>query len=232
MAGSPQNLLNSAALSEIASVDGKIFASAIKEIIALDQEPTVRSTMLFERVNRVFRDSDYAAAVCSQSVAMATIRRLNGDDISTIYDNVVESMVMNDLDSTTQSWFQENRDSFLKMLESKSVRLVAKALNLSVDFSEVLVSANIVTDIRPVFDIGRASVVGGIVAHTFRVHYISGDGRTGEQELSLAIDSDDIEKLIKELEKAQRKSKAAKEFVSTSLKGNAFISGEDRYGFS
>lgn len=232
MAASPTNLLNSDALEKIASSDPKYFEKCAKRVVSDDKSPTVRSSTLVDRFEAIFQDREYAAALCSQLIAIATIRRIENESIEAIFDTILRSMRINGVSDAARSWFESSRDAVLSMLSMKSVRLVAKTLHLSVDYSDLFVSGNIVTDIRPVFDIGRASVVGGIVCQNLRIHYVSGDGTTGEHEISLALDVDDIDKMIAELEKAKRKSMAAAEFLKNSLADNVFILGEDRYGFN
>lgn len=232
MAASLKNLLSAEALEKIASVETEVFGEGAKRFVADDQFPTVRSSNLVDRFQAVFGDREYAAALCSQLVAIATIRRIENEAIETVFDSILGSMQLNGVSEATQEWYHGSRDSILTLLATKSVRLVAKTLNLSVDYSDLFVSGNVVTDIRPVFDIGRASVVGGIVSQNLRIHFVSGDGTTGEQELSFALDIDDVDKLIAELEKAKRKSTAAMEFLKKSLADNVFILGEDRYGFN
>lgn len=232
MALSPMSLVKAEALKALSSLKPEEFDDAASRYLASSESPTIKATILLDRFAEVFGDRKYSAALCSQLVAFATIRRIEASTIEDVFGTIVGSMHANGLDSGVQDWFNDCREAFLKLAESSSVRLVAKALHLTTDFSEIMIGANIITDIRPVFANDRDEVIGGVVLHNLRLHYISGNGKLGEEELSLALDVDDISKLIDELEKAKKKAEASASFLAESLKGNVVVAGEDRYGFS
>ncbi|MGR3452533.1 hypothetical protein [Pseudooceanicola sp.] len=231
MAGYPAHLLKSEALAAISAMDSDQFVRASRAVISDDDPPTVRSLHLLKIFASAFGNEDYASALCSQLVAIATIRRIDAAPIEDTFDLIVSSMPQNAIGEAGQDWFRQHRDTFLKLLRMKSVRLVAKSLHLSTDFADLFVRSNIVTDIRPIFDGDRNGITGALITQTLRLHYISGDGASGEQEISLGLDSDDIEKLIGELKKAQKKAEASKKFLQNTLDDNVFAVGEDRYGF-
>lgn len=231
MALSPHKLLNSEALQKLTERDSDDFASLARKLVQSRPKATIRSTALLQAVEKVFGDREYSAAICSQLVAMATIRRIEAKEISEVYDNIVRTMLINGLSEDQQAWYKKIRNSFLDLLGLESVRLVAKTLHLSTDYSDVMLSSNVITDIRPVFDNDRSEVLGGVVTQTLRIHYVGGDSPYNEQEISLSLDRDDIDKLIKELEKAKNKSKSAKEFLAAAVGDNVLVSGEDTYGF-
>lgn len=231
MAASPDRLLNSSALQELSTMPEADFEESAKRFLRDDHVVTIRSKILLERLSTAFENEEYARALSTQLIAIATIRRIEAIDIEKAYDRIVDSMKLNGVDSDAQNWFRRVRQSFLGLLNGTSVRLVAKALHLSTDYSEVFLNANVVTDIRPVFSNPRDEVVGGVVTQTLRVHFITGDRDMQEQEISLALDADDIEKLIIELTKAKNKSSAVKEFLSSAIEDNYFVVGEETYGF-
>lgn len=231
MANTTNQFLSPAALSKISEMPAEDFVRRTQKFVEAGHPRTVRSGVLFAQINESFQDELYSRALCSQLVAIATIRRIEALEIEHAFDQVVGSMQLNKLPEATEHWFREVQDSFVQLLNENSVRLVAKALHLSTDYSDLLVGANIVTDIRPVFSGDRAEVIGGMVSHILRLHFINGERNSNEQEFSLALDMDDVQKLISELSKCQSKSEAAKKFLGASLRENAFVIGEDTYGF-
>lgn len=131
----------------------------------------------------------------------------------------------------TKDWYAAARGHLVRLFDCDGIRLPAKALHLSTDYSQVFTSANVITDVRPVFDGARDDLVGAVVVQTLRVHYVGNGGDQGHQELSLALDIDDIEKLIKELKKALKKSETAKREFGDKLESEIFVIGEEKYGF-
>jgi hypothetical protein len=60
---------------------------------------------------------------------------------------------------------------FGKILALDNIGTTAKALELSSDFEHVLLSTNILTDIRPVFSMDRTKIIGGIICSRLRLKY-------------------------------------------------------------
>ncbi|NOY40359.1 MAG: hypothetical protein GXP26_00795 [Planctomycetes bacterium] len=112
---------------------------------------------------------------------------------------------------------------FQALLESTAVRLVTKAMELSLDYANLLRNARILTDLRPLFDELGDQVVGGVVTHTLRIDYY-GDG--GSHELSLAMDISDIEGLRNQCERSITKARTIRDQFVQNMKKPCLISGE------
>lgn len=235
MASSPERLMNADALESLTERDSERFISEANKFLALKHPTTIRSHVLLEQMSNSFGDREYSRALCTQLVAIATIRRIESGTVEETFDKIAASMKTNGISEDARNWFARVRGEFNSLLKSQNVRLVAKALHLSTDYQDLYTNANIVTDIRPVFDSldqdVRENVVGGMITQSLRIYFISGERNIKEQEISLSLDIDDIEKLIKELNKAKSKSDAAKRFLGEKLSENAFVVGEDTYGF-
>ena len=99
----------------------------------------------------------------------------------------------------------------LKTLERlssiRSVGLAARAIDLSYDSDNLLQRTRVVTDIRPLFSGDAMSVDGAIVGHTLRLRY---DHEGRDEELSLAVDVNDLEQLRQQCERAILKDSTAK----------------------
>jgi hypothetical protein len=112
---------------------------------------------------------------------------------------------------------------FQSLLDSAPVRLVTKAMDLSYDYANVLRGTKILTDLRPLFNESGESVEGGVVTYTLRVTYSNGDSRN---DISLALDMEDVLKLQDQCERAIAKSKSMQQQFIRSSERPCLISGE------
>jgi hypothetical protein len=110
-----------------------------------------------------------------------------------------------------------------KFLSLENIVTTTKALELAADFEHVLQSANVLTDVRPVFSANRDKIVGGIVCNRLRIKFYNEDER---KSLSISVDKDEIEQLRKVCEDALRKI----DMASNMLKAGqlpSFVTGEE-----
>jgi hypothetical protein len=85
--------------------------------------------------------------------------------------------------------------------------LTAKAKELQTDVERAFCDARILTDLRPIFGSEVDTPKAMVIVHTLKLAYH--DAATGKhEELFVAIDSEDIEKLKAILERAERKTKS------------------------
>ncbi|MEO1196629.1 MAG: hypothetical protein AAFX45_10695 [Pseudomonadota bacterium] len=207
-----------------------VFAK-LTQALSEQAHPSIKASEFREFVTRISNDEEFASAFCPQLISLATFRRVERLASEELYDALFEGMEVADLPKATIEWYKAVRKDFIRLLDCDGVRLPAKALHLSTDFESLFASANVVTDVRPVFDGDRSSLVGAVVVQTLRVHYVgNGRGHTSG-ELSLALDADDIEKLIDELKKAAMKADTAKREFGEKLGADIFVVGEETYGF-
>lgn len=219
-----------AALKNIAEISSEQFAK-LAAMVAEQSKPSIRATEFLRLITDSLGDEKLAKTFCKQTLSLATFRRVHRISSEDLVDNLLEGMEVGDFPAEVKDWYAAARGDLIRLFECDGVRLPAKALNLSTDHAQVFTSANIITDVRPVFDGARDDLVGAVVVPTLRVHYITSGGVQGEQELSLALDIDDIEKLIDELKKALKKSDTAKREFGEKLKSEIFVVGEETYGF-
>jgi hypothetical protein len=104
------------------------------------------------------------------------------------------------------------------------VQTVVKALDLSYDYANLFQSATILTDIRPIFDETSTKIDGSVISFTLRLYY---DGFEGSKNISIALDIDDINKLIYNCEKALMKAEASKMFMLNNNICKTFVAGEN-----
>ncbi|TDE36316.1 hypothetical protein [Antarcticimicrobium sediminis] len=219
------------ALRTVASITTDDFREIARKL-SKQAAPSIRASALLDTVKELSGNDEFSIALCTQLVSLATFRRVEKVSSEVVWDDLFEGMRVAEFADATIAWFDEVRVEFLSLLECESVRLPAKALHLSTDFQQVFASANVITDVRPVFDGDHASIAGAIVTQTLRIQYVGSGGQGGEQEVSLALDLDDIKKLIAELEKAKQKAECAKESFGQKTGADIFVIGEETYGFS
>jgi hypothetical protein len=107
---------------------------------------------------------------------------------------------------TADAW-NEVATEFRALLAEQSVRLAATALELAYDYANLLRRTKVLTDIRPLFSEDAASIEGAVVSYTLRLHYSSANT---DHELSIALDEDDLNELIKQCTRAIAKAETSK----------------------
>lgn len=83
-----------------------------------------------------------------------------------------------------------------------------KALKLLSDYDRIYINSKIVTDIRPAFnDSDDLSTNTALIVHNLKIGYIKDDQH---QEAYLALDSNDLDELKKQIERAKKKEENLK----------------------
>jgi hypothetical protein len=117
------------------------------------------------------------------------------------------------------------RPLLARLLESKSIRLAAKALDVSYDFERVYQSGRFLTTLRPIFNDPRDTILGATVVQTLRLEFLSISGDVSS--LSVALDKADIEQLRRSCDEALRKSEVTYNQSSGPWKLPTLMPGED-----
>ncbi len=146
----------------------------------------------------------------SPDVALDKIARSLGETVRT--------------DERFTNWV-ECRASLRRILETRSVSLSAKALDVSYDFERVYLAGRLLTSIRPIFNEERDEIKGSTIVQTLRLEFISPDGI--QSSISIAMDSVDIERLKEECDRAARKATIAKARIEKSCGFEAIIPGDE-----
>jgi hypothetical protein len=109
------------------------------------------------------------------------------------------------------------------LVEEKSVRLAATAIELAYDYTNLVRRTKILTDIRPLFNEQADQIEGAVVSYTLRLHYNSADG---EHEISIALDEADIRTLIAQCERAIKKAATARSLMADKCEIAVTVPGE------
>ena len=172
---------------------------------------------LIESAKVVFDDDSVAELVLSQAVSLYGLIRKSTLKPSQVVSGISEALAAHE-EFNDEKW-QLVAPAFEELLSSKQVRLAATAIELTYDYANLVRSARILTDIRPLYDEDANNVEAAVVSHTLRLHFDSSDGT---HELSLALDLNDIRDLMSQCERAIKKSEKAKDTLSVPT----VISGE------
>ncbi|NCT72268.1 MAG: hypothetical protein GXC75_15110 [Xanthomonadaceae bacterium] len=109
---------------------------------------------------------------------------------------------------------QQLQSVIVNLLALKNLDLSHRAARVRFDHANHMHDALIVTDLRPIFDRGGATIEGAVVSHTLRIDFAGTS--EDEQTLYLAIDGDDLDKLEAVIQRARRKELALKSFAGSS----------------
>jgi hypothetical protein len=127
-------------------------------------------------------------------------------------------------DERLASWAQ-CRVALQHLLETESVQIAAKAIDISYDFERVYLAGRLLTSIRPVFDERREELVGSTIVQTLRVEFLAPNGE--QSTISIAMDADDIRQLQGECERALTKAEKARSKISKDCQIEVIIPGEE-----
>ena len=203
----------------------------LAKAVSTAKQPSIRASELFDFL-AAKSDREYAAVLIKQLLSLSKFRRSKGKDSSAVVSGLIEGIRKSSIEDSVEEWFVSVRNVLEVFLDSDWVRLTAKTMSLSIDYEQIFIDSDIVTDIRPVFDGARDQVVGGIVTQQLKIRYLSSINGENSCELSLALDQEDIDALIEELQKASKKAVSAQKFLLKSGLPSSFVAGEEDYDFS
>lgn len=143
-------------------------------------------------------DEGLRSAIAKQSVMLNGIRRrlgFDGDEVRKYFDDYVSSEV--------NSVAPEVFENLQLLLFHPKIDIAAKATDLAFDFANILHTANVITDIRPVFNSEATDINGCVISFTLRIQYA---GTSGRQNISIAMDERDVSKLAQACTRALTKA--------------------------
>lgn len=108
------------------------------------------------------------------------------------------------------------RANLQKLLRVPSMYMGAKATSVLTDNHSNFLSARVLTDVRPVFELESTEVAGAVILHNLKISFASqGDS---EREFFVSLDEVDVQSLISTLQRAQQKAgKLQQMFDKTNL---------------
>ena len=106
----------------------------------------------------------------------------------------------------------EFRDKLTKLMSLQTPTLVSKVEHLKEDYANIFHDVKTLTDIRPIFSQPGERPVGAAIVHTLKIIYHA----TGEhREFYVALDADDLQQMIKTLQRAEAKGASLRSFLKS-----------------
>lgn len=130
----------------------------------------------------------------------------------------------NDWTELRKQVWRELGELRLELLTLDSLVFVVKAIDLAFEHTNLLQSAKIITDIRPIFDHGDNNIMGAVISHTLRIRY---DSASGDNSISIAMDEADVRSLLEACTRAIAKAATAKQHLEAPHSIRVTIPGED-----
>ncbi|HEX3717713.1 MAG TPA: hypothetical protein VH595_07070 [Verrucomicrobiae bacterium] len=91
--------------------------------------------------------------------------------------------------------------------------LIGKTINVMSDQDKVFCGVRILSDMRPVFSESATSIDAGVIIHTLNLYYHH-EGR--HHDIYVAMNGDDLQKLKKSIERAEKKHALLKSYIQKS----------------
>ena len=120
-------------------------------------------------------------------------------------------------------WDRTFLPAFKALLESKLFRVTTKSANLAYDYANLLRTARIITDVRPIFNESAEGIDGAVISHVLRLKYT---GQDDESSLSIVMDATDVRRLLAECERALTKGAVAQNWLMEGKAIQTHISGD------
>ena len=135
-------------------------------------------------------------------------------EIDEIADDVVESLSESGLvHNGLKEVFKER---IIKLLKDKKIFYAYKSTDIITENSKLFISAKILTDIRPIFDLNAETPpTVGVTLHKLHIHY-QADSAAPHQDFYITLGSADIQELLSVLFRAEEKEKSIQEIYKKS----------------
>lgn len=160
---------------------------------------------------------------------LAAATGLSGDDVAAVLDmllGIYWSHTTQDLNTqllvktiesdpeilTDAADTHQLPEFFDRLFGLKSLGLLSKAYRLSREHANPFCTADIVTDLRPVFDDVEAPPVAAAIVHSLRIAYHKGPGLDVE-EFFVGLDRGHLEDLLQAIQRALTKDARLREFA-------------------
>jgi hypothetical protein len=214
-------------LKAILDLGPEVLGAVVDRIERLEPAPLAPAE-LQTAVQEVIRDNPTVIdSILRQALSLASLQRRRN-----LAPDEVLAGIRNGLRTSSSEWdrdslakWNELEPTFRRLIASSKVATTAKVLDLSYDYTNLLQTTRIVTDIRPVFNGDATQIDGAVVSFTLRLSY---DSSEGNHSLSIAMNQADVKSLSEQCERALRKSALARDKIA-SLPLRVTVSGAEDY---
>jgi hypothetical protein len=186
------------------------------------RKPTVKRSEFRRAILETFDDPQAAEAAARALPGLATAIRTFNISAPTLFETIGASF--QGFSEQDMLLWHECQPVIQRIVSLDFVTLYAKARDLAFDFERLYARSRILTDIRPVFDDARNTIVGADITQTLRLDYFGSESVINS--ISVAVDVADIEQLKKACEEALRKAEAARTLIEKNTELSAVLPGE------
>lgn len=173
-------------------------------------------------------DSNQQQALVRQCLGLRglmTDADLNGSDVlQALGHGLKEATELLAEPDMLEAWDNKVAPCIAELLESRLLRVATKSANLAYDYANLLRSARIITDVRPVFDDAVECIEGAVVSHVLRLKYT---GLDDETSVSIVLDAADVGRLQDECARALTKGKLSQKWLGEGKPIQCHVTGTD-----
>jgi len=176
--------------------------------------------MLAEAVGQKTRsiEKDRLLEVLDTLTSLYQLRVRSGEDIESVAKNVSEALTaLNEEGNKAEGIEQELTARLETLLSLKALNVSAlRAKQAQMDFERLLLSVDMTTDLRPVFDeLSDVTPRCMVITHAVKLILMDkGSGLNQTKELTFSLDVDDIKKFLSTLERAQKQEQHLRALMS------------------
>jgi hypothetical protein len=179
------------------------------------QRPLLRTKQLRQLIATVLpgRESDCTTLV-RQLLSLHQLQRQNDlqpvDVVELLNEGIQDASERKEWTDDEFAAWSSICEPLSELLSLENVALVAKAIDLAYEYTNIYLRSKIIADLRPVFDTEGTKVCGMITCFTLQFVF---DSRDGEHSLGIALDEADVKQLKAECDRAIKKSSALRTAV-------------------
>lgn len=189
-------------------------------------ETFIKPSQIRDAINGIL-ETKFCKPLVTQILGLSILRREKKASADEIVSALDKAFTASNWDDIKKSKWSSVKPHISKLIYLDEFYMVAKAIDLSFDYQNLLNNICLVTDIRPVFNRKGSEIVGSIISQTLSLSYRSRDGR--RYDITIALDEKDIENLKEECDRAIEKGEAARKLISGKVKIPSFHVGEEIY---
>jgi hypothetical protein len=173
--------------------------------LAASKDPLLSSRQLEHLLEAAAPSQKELAPVLVRVIlGLAALHKQSGLSIDEIRSGLLESLKTTSPESEgTGVQTLDALDQVLRVVLHNKVDVLTKCLELSYDFSNLLSSSRLITDIRPVFDSAASRIEAGVVTFTLRLNFTEGGA---DKTLNFALDEKDVRELQSQCDRALKKA--------------------------
>jgi hypothetical protein len=191
------------AIADIVTFDDSAFAGLLEAIKAAKLSFTNDDLLSNVTANIASIESDRVEAIIEVLTTLHFIRSGARVSLNQFVDDVLEGAAETDLAEVIAKSHDKAGQRLIALLSEKAIGFAAKAREKQRDFERSYCTAEMLTDIRPIFGNGDGSPIAAVLTHTLKISYHQ---REKLNDLFITLNSDDLEELDDIIQQARIES--------------------------